>query len=182
MKSRLFLCAMLCLIASMVGAQTPKTLYDFTVNDIDGRPFAMSQLKGKKVMIVNTASKCGYTPQYKDLEALYEQYKASNFVIIGFPANNFLWQEPGSNDEIKSFCSLHYNVSFPMMAKISVKGNDIAPIYEWLQTKALNGVADAKVGWNFNKFLIDETGNWVKHFASDVNPLSTEIKTWIEAK
>lgn len=182
MKTRFLLSATLILMSIFANAQTNKTLYDFIVTDIDGKTFDMSQLKGKKVMIVNTASKCGYTPQYKDLETLYQQYKSSNFIIIGFPANNFLWQEPGSNDEIKSFCSLHYNVTFPMMAKVSVKGKDIAPIYEWLQTKELNGVENAKVGWNFNKFLIDENGRWVKHLSSDVNPLSNEIKTWIEAK
>lgn len=182
MKNRILFCAFMCITSMFAVAQQTKTLHEFTVNDIDGHRFDMAQLKGKKVLIVNTASKCGYTPQYKELEELYQRYKSSNFIIIGFPANNFLWQEPGSNEEIKSFCSLKYNVTFPMMEKISVKGKDTAPLYNWLQEKAMNGVADAKVTWNFNKFLIDEQGRWVKHLVSDVSPLSQEITSWIEAK
>jgi len=125
--------------------------YDFVVKDIDGNDFAFSQLKGKKVMIVNTASKCGFTPQYEDLEKLYKEFGGDDFVIIGFPANNFLHQEPGTNDEIKSFCSLNYGVTFPMMSKISVKGKDMHPVYQWLTQKDKNGFKDSKVGWNFQK-------------------------------
>lgn len=164
------------------GAQSKQSIHQFTVTDIDGKPFDMAQLKGKKVLVVNTASKCGFTGQYKDLEALYQKYKDQNFVIIGFPANDFMRQEPGTDADIKEFCSLNYNVSFPMMSKISVKGKDAAPLYLWLQDKKLNGVSDATVSWNFNKFLIDEQGRWVRVYGSKENPLSEEIQTWIKAK
>lgn len=162
--------------------QNGQSIYQFKVTDIDGQPFDFAQLKGKKILIVNTASKCGFTDQYKDLEALYQKYKDRNFIIIGFPANDFLHQEPGTDAEIKSFCTLRYQVSFPMMSKISVKGDDIAPIYAWLQDKKLNGVSDAKVSWNFNKFLIDEQGRWVRSYGSSENPLSPDIQAWIEGK
>ena len=159
-----------------------KSFYDFTVKTIDGKDFPLSQLKGKKVLVVNVASKCGFTPQYAQLEELYEKYKDHNLVILGFPANNFLWQEPGTNDEIAKFCSLNYNVTFPMMAKISVKGKDKAPLYKWLTEKAENGKQDATVQWNFQKFMIDENGNWVGTVAPPKSPLSEEIVTWIEDK
>lgn len=125
-------------------------------------------------MIVNTASECGYTPQYKELEELYEKYK-EKLVIVGFPANNFGEQEPGSNAEIKTFCTKNYGVTFPMAAKISVKGEDMAPIYQWLTHKNLNGVLDAEVKWNFNKFLLDENGKMISYFPSKVTPMSAEI-------
>ena len=131
-----------------------KSFYDFTVKTIDGEDISLSTFKGKKVLVVNVASKCGFTPQYAKLEELYEKYGKDNFVIIGFPANNFLSQEPGSNEEIKEFCTLNYGVTFPMMAKISVKGKDIAPLYKWLTQKSENGVQDAKVGWNFHFFIL----------------------------
>ncbi|MDR0863895.1 MAG: glutathione peroxidase [Candidatus Symbiothrix sp.] len=156
------------------------TIYGFTVKTIAGEDFSLASLKGKKVMIVNVASKCGLTPQYAQLEELYKQYKDDNFVIIGFPANNFGAQEPGSNAEIQEFCTVNYGVTFPMMAKISVKGDDIAPLYRWLTTQAENGVADAEVGWNFQKFLIDEQGHWVKSIAPGDSPQSVEIIDWIE--
>lgn len=133
-----------------------KSFYDFTVKAIDGKDLPLSTFKGKKVLVVNVASKCGFTPQYAKLEELYEKYGKDDFVVIGFPANNFLHQEPGTNEEIKEFCTLNYGVTFPMMAKISVKGKDIAPLYQWLTHKSENGVSDAKIGWNFHKFLIDE--------------------------
>ncbi len=125
-------------------------------------------------MVVNVASKCGFTPQYAKLEELYEKYGKDDFVVIGFPANNFLHQEPGTNEEIKEFCTLNYGVTFPMMAKISVKGKDIAPLYQWLTHKSENGVSDAKIGWNFHKFLIDENGRWVASIGSTTSPLSQE--------
>jgi glutathione peroxidase len=159
-----------------------KSFYDFTVQTIDGKDFPLSELKGKKVMIVNVASKCGNTPQYQQLQELYDKYKNENFVILGFPANNFGAQEPGSNEEIKEFCTVNYGVTFPMMAKISVKGDDIAPLYKWLTLKSENGVADAEVGWNFQKFLIDENGNWVKSIDPGSSPASEEIISWIEKK
>ena len=136
------------LFAVSLEAQN-KSFYDFAVKTIDGKEFSLSSLKGKKVLVVNVASKCGLTPQYAQLEKLYEKYKDKDFVIIGFPANNFMGQEPGSNEEIAQFCSLNYGVTFPMMAKISVKGKEIAPLYQWLTEKKLNGKEDASVQWNF---------------------------------
>ncbi len=161
-------------------AQTNKSFYDFTVKDINGNEFPLSSLKGKKVLVVNTASKCGNTPQYADLEKLYKQYGGEKFTIIGFPANNFLSQEPGTNEEIKQFCQLNYGVTFPMMAKISVKGDDIHPLYSWLTQKKENGVLDAGVSWNFQKFMIDENGKLVNYAKPRTNPLSDEILNWIK--
>jgi len=134
--------------------------YDFKVKTLEGEDFNLASLKGKKVMVVNTASKCGYTPQYKDLEELYKQYNGK-LIIIGFPANNFLNQEPGSALEIRQFCTDNYSVTFPLMVKISVKGNDMHPLYKWLTTKSLNGVMDSEVKWNFQKYHIDENGKLV---------------------
>jgi len=160
-----------------------QNIYSFKVAALDGGSIDFSTFKGKKILIVNTASKCGYTPQYKELEQLYTQYK-EKLVIVGFPANNFGAQEPGTNAEINEFCQKNYGVefcqknygvSFPMAAKISVKGDDIAPIYKWLTQKTENGVLDAEIRWNFNKFLIDENGNMLAYFPSKVNPLSEEI-------
>jgi len=155
-------------------------LHAFTVTDINGNAFDLSQLKGKKVLVVNTASKCGLTPQYKDLEALYKKYMEKDFVIIGFPANNFLNQEPGTDEEIAEFCELNFGVTFPMMSKISVKGNDIHPLYRWLTSKDLNGKFDAEVSWNFQKFMIDENGDLVDFAPPRENPLSDKIVNWIE--
>jgi len=151
-----------------------KNIYTFKVEALDGGTIDFSTFKGKKILIVNTASKCGYTPQYKELEALYSEYK-DKLVIVGFPANNFGQQEPGTNAEISEFCQKNYGVSFPMAAKVSVKGDDMAPIYHWLTEKAQNGVLDAEIKWNFNKFLIDENGNMVAYFPSKVSPMSEEI-------
>lgn len=156
-----------------------KNFHDFKVFTLAGEEFDLAQLKGKKVMVVNTASKCGLTPQYESLEKLFNSYKDQNFVVVGFPANNFGSQEPGTNEEIAEFCQKNYGVSFPMMAKISVKGNDIHPLYEWLTSKELNGVEDSKVSWNFQKFLIDENGNWVKSISPRDNPMSEEVLNWI---
>lgn len=157
-----------------------QTIYQFTVEDINGKPFALADLKGKKVMIVNTASKCGLTPQYKELEALYQQYKDRDFIIIGFPANNFLGQEPGSNEQIASFCSINYGVSFPMMSKISVKGKNMHPLYQFLTQKSKNGVEDSKVKWNFQKYLIGRDGKLEKVIAPKTLPSSDEVTQWIE--
>ena len=167
------------LFAVSLEAQN-KSFYDFTVKTIDGKDFPLSSLKGKKVLVVNVASKCGLTPQYAQLEKLYEKYKDKDFVIIGFPAINFMGQEPGSNEEIAQFCSLNYDVTFPMMAKISVKGKEIAPLYQWLTEKKLNGKEDASVQWNFQKFMIDENGNWVGFASPKESPFSEKIVTWIE--
>lgn len=163
-----------------VVATPPKSFYDFTVKTIDGKEYPLSQLKGKKVLVVNVASKCGLTPQYKELQQLYDTYKEKNLVIIGFPANNFLWQEPGSNGEIAQFCSLNYGVTFPMMEKVSVKGKEIAPLYEWLTQKSLNGKQDASVQWNFQKFMIDEQGQWVGVVSPKQSPLCETIVSWVE--
>ncbi len=151
-----------------------KTIYDFKVEALDGGTIDFATFKGKKILIVNTASKCGFTPQYEGLEALYEKYK-DHLVIVGFPANNFGGQEPGSNTAIKEFCKKNYGVSFPMAAKISVKGGDAAPIYKWLCNKSENGVLDAEIKWNFNKFLLDENGKIIAKFDSKVTPMSEEL-------
>ena len=156
-----------------------KTLYDFKVEDIYGDEFDLAGLKGKKVMVVNTASKCGLTPQYEELEKLYQEYRESGFVIIGFPANNFMNQEPGSNEDIIEFCTANYGVSFPMMGKISVKGKDMAPIYQWLTQKSRNGVLDSEVTWNFQKFLIDEQGKLVDVLQPREKPYSEKVIAWL---
>lgn len=156
-----------------VQAQT-RSIYDFKVEGLNGDTIDFAAFKGKKILIVNTASKCGFTPQYEGLEQLYEKYK-DKLVIIGFPANNFFSQEPGSNETIAAFCKKNYGVTFPMAAKISVKGKNTAPIYRWLCNKEENGVMDAKITWNFNKFLLDENGKLVDHFTSKVKPMSEEI-------
>ena len=170
----------LILTASTLMMAQKKTLYDFTFNDIDGKPFDVSSLKGKKVLIVNVASKCGYTSQYEDLQKLYEKYKSQNFIIIGFPANNFMKQEPGTNAEIKEFCTSKYHVTFPMMEKISVKGDDIHPLYAWLTSKALNGNLDAEVKWNFNKFMVNEKGQVFDYAGSSTKPFDEKFTDWIE--
>ncbi len=167
------------MVISPAMADHHKSLHDFTVNDIYGDSFDLAQLKGKKVLVVNTASKCGLTPQFEGLEKLYRSYSAENFVIIGFPANNFMNQEPGTNEEIIAFCEENYGVTFPMMEKISVKGDDIHPLYRWLTQKELNGVEDSEVGWNFQKYLIDENGKLVKYFSPRTNPMADEIVSWI---
>lgn len=159
--------------------QTKQTFHDFIVKDIDGKEFDLALYKGKKVLVVNVASKCGLTPQYKDLQALYDRYKDQNFVVIGFPANNFMGQEPGTNAEIKEFCTLNYGVTFPMMNKISVKGKDQAPLYNWLTHKSENGKIDQEVTWNFQKFLIDENGNLVDVLQPKESPMSEKIVKWI---
>lgn len=150
------------------------TVYNFKVEGLEGGVIDFSKYKGKKILIVNTASKCGYTKQYTELEELYKKY-SDKLVVIGFPANNFGGQEPGTNAEIKEFCTGTFNVTFPMAAKISVKGDDIHPLYQWLTSKEKNGVLDAEVKWNFNKFLLNEKGELVAYFPSKVTPLSEEI-------
>lgn len=156
------------------GAQVPGSIYDFKVEALDGSEIDFAAFKGKKILIVNTASKCGYTKQYEALQELYNRYQ-DRLVIVGFPANNFLRQEPGSNEDIAAFCKKNYGVTFPMAAKISVKGKNMAPIYQWLTQKEFNKVEDSSVKWNFQKYLIDEEGNLVQSFAPAVEPLSEEI-------
>jgi len=152
-----------------------KIFYDFEVNSIDGEPYDLHLLEGKRILVVNTASECGYTPQYAQLQELYDNFNGEEFVILGFPANNFGGQEPGSNTEIQAFCQKNYGVTFPMMEKISVKGDDAHPLFLWLTRKSHNGVADAEVSWNFNKFLIDESVKWVAHYDSRVQPLDPRL-------
>ncbi len=163
-------------------AMQKETIYQFKMTDLYGKTYNFSKLKGKKIMIVNTASKCGYTPQYKDLEKLYQTYKDQNFVIIGFPANNFGQQEPGSNSEIAEFCQQNYGVSFPMMSKSSVKGDDMNAIYQFLTKQSKNGYKDSEVAWNFQKYLIDEHGFVVNMYLTKVLPTDAAIVSWIENK
>ena len=154
-------------------------LYSFTLNSIDGKPAPLGEYKGKVVLLVNVASQCGYTPQYSALEAVYEKYKDKGFVILGFPANNFGAQEPGTNEEIKTFCTRKFNVTFPMYAKISVKGADQAPLYNYLTKETAPGIS-GEIKWNFTKFLVDRNGNIVQRFEPAVTPDSKEVTSSIE--
>ncbi|MBV5312650.1 MAG: glutathione peroxidase [Prolixibacteraceae bacterium] len=168
----------LILISSIAFSQ--KSFYDFKVKDIEGGDFNLSSLKGKKVLVVNTASKCGLTPQYKQLEELFEKFGGDKFTIIGFPANNFMKQEPGTDSEIAEFCEKNYGVKFQMMSKISVKGDDMHPLYKWLTSKSENGVLDSEVKWNFQKYLIDENGKLVDMVEPKVKPDDEKILSWIK--
>ena len=158
-----------------------QNIYQFKVKDLEGNEFDFATLKGKKILVVNTASKCGLTPQYKDLEAIYKQYKDKNFVIIGFPANNFMSQEPGTNAEIGAFCQKNYGVTFPMMSKVSVEGDDMCDVYKFLTQKAKNGLQDSEVEWNFQKYLIGENGELEKVVSPRVLPSDDEIVSWIKS-
>lgn len=158
----------------------PASFYDFSMKNIEGEAIDFSQYKGKKVLLVNVASKCGYTPQYEGLQKLSEKY-ADQLVVLGFPANNFGGQEPGSNDEIAVFCEANYGVTFPMFEKISVKGIDKHPLYRWLSDSSLNGWNDQEPSWNFCKYLVDEEGKLIKFFPSSVEPLSDELSKAIES-
>lgn len=166
---------------SATSAQSAKSLYDFRIETLDGQPVELDALRGKKVMLVNTASKCGYTKQYADLQSLYERYGVHGFEIVGFPANNFGNQEPGSNEEIANFCSTTYGVTFLMSTKIDVVGENQHPLYRWLTTKSENGVMDSEVKWNFQKYLIDETGKLVGVAYSKEKPDSDRIVEWIKS-
>jgi len=168
---------MVTLMATSMPAAS--SLYDFTLPSIDGKPTPLSAFKGKVMLLVNVASRCGFTPQYTALEALYEKYKDEGFVIVGFPANNFGAQEPGSNEEIKTFCATKYSVSFPLYAKVSVKGSDQTPLYGYLTTKTAPAVA-GEIKWNFTKFLVDRKGNVVQRFEPAVTPDSPEVVSAVE--
>ncbi len=176
---KVFLVTLSVLFSFTLSAQL-KNFHDFTVKDIEGKDFPLSRLKGKKVLVVNVASKCGLTPQYEALQALYEKYGPEKFVIIGFPANDFMEQEPGSNEEIMEFCSVNYGVTFPLMDKISVVGDDKAGVYQWLTSKECNGKEDAEITWNFQKFMIDENGNWAGVADPRTLPDADLIVNWIE--
>lgn len=168
------------LVSNTNNMNAPENFYDFTLNDIDGNPVDFSAYKGKKLLIVNVASKCGYTPQYAELQELYEAYK-DQITILAFPANNFGGQEPGTNEDIKTFCSENYGVTFPMFEKISVKGVDKHPLYRWLSDKNLNGWNNTEPSWNFCKYFINEKGELVKFFPSSVKPMDEEIIALIKA-
>jgi len=161
------------------SSSTTESIHQFVVTDIEGNKFDFSTLKGKKIMVVNTASRCGLTPQYEKLEELYTKYKSKNFVIVGFPANDFLMQEPGSNEDIAKFCKKNYGVSFPMMSKISVNGKKIHPVYKFLTKKSLNGLKDNKVEWNFQKYLLDENGYLASVISPSTAPDDASIVEWI---
>ena len=193
-KIAFFACSVLLLFSCQNQAQvksekstpTKKTtmkssIYQFKTEDLSGGTFDFATLKGKKILIVNTASKCGLTPQYEQLEALYKAYKDQNFVIIGFPANNFASQEPGTNAEIGAFCQKNYGVTFPMMGKISVKGDDQNEIYQFLTQKRKNGLQDSEVEWNFQKYLLNEKGELVKVISPKTLPTDPEIVSWIKS-
>lgn len=160
---------------------TKETIYQFKVEDLSGDTFDFASLKGKKILIVNTASKCGLTPQYKDLEAVYKEYKDKGFVIVGFPANNFASQEPGTNKEIETFCQQNYGVTFPMMNKVSVKGDDMCEVYKFLTQKSKNGLQDSEVEWNFQKYLINEKGELVKVIKPKTLVTEPEVINWIKS-
>jgi len=171
------ICLLFCAAAVMAA---DKTVYDFTLNSIDGQPAPLAAYKGKVVLLVNVASRCGYTPQYTALESTYEKYKSGGLVIVGIPANNFGAQEPGSNQEIKTFCSSKYHVTFPMMAKVSVKGEDITALYQFLTDKAVNPQTGGEIQWNFTKFLIGPDGHVITRFEPEVTPDSPQATSAIE--
>ena len=174
---KLFVLLMLLGITAMA---TEKTVYDFTLDSIDGQATPLSSFKGKIILLVNVASRCGYTPQYTALESIYEKYKGRGFVIVGIPANNFGGQEPGSNEELKTFCTAKYHVTFPMMAKVSVKGSDITPLYQFLTDKTTHPDTGGEIGWNFTKFLVAPDGNVIARFDSAVEPDSPQVTGAIE--
>lgn len=180
MKYAVFCLAFIAMCFSALSkAPAPKSIYDFSIASLDGGTIKFSDFKGKKILVVNTASKCGFTPQYKSLEALYEAHK-DKLVIIGFPSDNFKGQEFQSNDEIKEFCQKNYGVTFPLTTRVDVKGDSTTPVFSYLCHKSENGVLDATISWNFNKFIIDEKGHLLAHFDSKVTPDSPELLKYIE--
>ena len=168
-------------LAAGATAAHAASIYDFTMKSIDGQPVSLKTYSGKVVLLVNVASRCGFTPQYAGLEALYEKYKDRGLVIVGIPANNFGSQEPGTNEEIKKFCSSKYNVSFPMMAKVSVLGEDKTPLYQFLTDKSQDPQFGGDIKWNFTKFLFDRKGNLLARFEPNVTPDSPEVQTAVES-
>lgn len=171
--------ALLSFVSITAIAQTPLTFHDYSAVTIDHDTISMSQFYGKKVMVVNTASFCAYTPQFTDLESLYTNYKQYGFEIIGFPCNDFGNQDPHSDSTIEQFCTSNYNVTFQMMSKVATISHDTSEIYKWLQRADLNGVSNAHVAWNFNKFLIDEAGHWVRYYNQNTLPTDPAIISWI---
>ncbi len=185
LKCRLFfLCLTIAAAVAFVAnpaLAAPKSIYDFTLKSIDGQTTPLSEFHGKVVLLVNVASRCGFTPQYTALESVYEKYKSRGLVIVGIPANNFGGQEPGTNEEIKTFCTKKYNVSFPMMSKVSVKGEDMTPLYRFLTAKDTDPKFSGEIGWNFTKFLFDRNGQPVARFDSAITPDSAEVTAAIES-
>ena len=179
MRTAIILLSLVLGTATLFGA-SEKSIYDFTLKSIEGKATPLVSYKGKVVMLVNVASRCGFTPQYTALESIYEKYKDRGLVIVGIPANNFDAQEPGTNAEIKAFCSSKYSVTFPMMAKVSVKGADMTPLYQFLTDKSRNPKVGGEIGWNFTKFLIDKAGHPVARFDSEVTPDSPEVVAAIQ--
>jgi glutathione peroxidase len=177
MKKRLFFILLSVMAAGIASAQTKSSFYDYKLTDINGNTFDMSELKGKKVLIVNTASKCGYTSQVSDMEKLYEDH--DNLVVVAIPSNDFGEKEPGSNEEIKEFVNKE-GIKFPVMAKTSVKGENEDPLYKWLTQKDLNGVMDSEVGWNYQKYMVDENGNLVGVLEAKESPKSDKVVEWLE--
>ncbi len=177
---KVLLSLMLCVVCAGLSAQS-KSIYDFTMKSIDGQPVSLGSYSGKVVLLVNVASKCGFTPQYAGLEALYEKYKDRGLVIVGVPANNFMSQEPGTDEEIKKFCSNKYNVTFPMMSKVSVKGDDKTPLYTFLTAADTDPKFAGDIKWNFTKFLFDRSGKPVARFEPNVTPDSPQVTAAIEA-
>ena len=180
MKILILILFMTTTLTSVAQNDKNLTIHQFKVQNLEGGEFDFNSLKGKKVMVVNTASKCGLTPQFKKLQALYEKYGNDNFVIVGFPANNFLRQEPGSDEEIAAFCEQNYGVTFPMMSKISVKGKNMHPVYEFLTQEIKNGVINSSVSWNFQKYLINSDGTLAKVISPRTQPDDPGVISWIE--
>jgi glutathione peroxidase len=178
---RKLILSLIVFLAAGATAAHAASIYDFTMKSIDGQPVSLKTYSGKVVLLVNVASKCGFTPQYAGLEALYEKYKDRGLVIVGVPANNFGSQEPGTNEEIKKFCSNKYNVTFPMMAKVSVLGDDKTPLYQYLTDKSQDPQFGGDIKWNFTKFLFDRKGNLVARFEPNVTPDSAEVQTAVES-
>ena len=168
-------------LPSLFKGQPTSSIHQFTANSIEGKKIDLATFKGKKILVVNTASECGLTPQFKELQELYETYKDKNFLIVGFPSNDFGKQDPGNNSEIKSFCERNYGVTFLMMEKVVVKGDSIHPIYRWLTSKSENGVMNSKVRWNFQKYMLDENGHLVDVVSPPKKPTCKKILSWLNS-
>lgn len=183
MRKKLLIYAVFLVVSGSLifaGGEKMKHFYDFKMKDIDGKDVKLDVFKGKVILVVNVASKCGSTPQYEGLQNIYDRFREKGFVILGFPANNFLGQEPGSNEQIKQFCTLNYGVTFPMFSKISVRGKDQHPLYEFLTSKETNPGFGGRITWNFNKFLLDREGNIVDRFATKIQPESDRVVSAIQ--
>ena len=180
MKKIIFLFTAFFALSLLAFIAPPKSLFNYKAKDIIGQDISLSQFKGKVVLVVNLATQCAFTPQYRDLQALYDKYGENGFVILGFPSNSFGGQEPGTNEEIRQFCTQKFAITFPVFSKISVTGDDIHPIYKFLTQKSENGKVDAPIEWNFQKFLIDRNGNVVKSFRPKVKPLNKDLTKEIE--